>query len=199
MVLKAFFEVIANSFPIFSRLFSFLPFIWVMGKLYSFVSYNRRVIAPASTGSKSDPSFSVKHRVAFLAFTWIAVGFILTQYARLLTGFVPVGNTYREYFICGGQIIFQGIIVSFHVPAKRWDYLGNMMTISFAGALLLIPVILLSHFIHFPVTYPLYFLMVAGLMLLEHIRRTKLLQLGWLLTMSWATYRILILFLILSL
>jgi hypothetical protein len=198
---KSLFKVIANSFPVFGPLFAFRPFIWLMSKLYSFVSYNRRVIAPSAADDEraANPDFSLKLRIAYLAFTWLMVGFILTHYAGLLKGFVPLGNPYREYAICGGQIVFQGIIVSLYAPARRWAYLGNMMTISFAGALLLIPVILFRHFIYFPIAYPLYFMLVAGLMLLEHIRRTKLLHLDWLLTVSWVIYRILILLLILNL
>ncbi|HZX57342.1 MAG TPA: DUF393 domain-containing protein, partial [Mucilaginibacter sp.] len=143
------FKLIGNSFPFLRPLFALRPFIWLMSKLYAFFSFNRRVIIPSTTKNSSaiQPAFRLRYRTAWLLFTWVAVGFILTHYARLLTGFVPLGNSYREYFICGGQIIFQGIIVSMYAPAKRWDYLGNMMTISFAGALLLIPVILLKHFI----------------------------------------------------
>jgi hypothetical protein len=198
---KSLFKVIGNSFPVFGTLFSFRPFIWLMSKLYGFISYNRRVIAPAAVDGSNDInlSFSLKHRIAYLIVTWLMVGFILTYYAHLLTGFVPLGNSYREYFICGGQIIFQGVIVSLYAPAKRWDYLGNMMTISFAGALLLIPVILLRHFIQLPIVFPLYFLLIAGLMFLEHIRRTKILKLGWLLTITWVFYRIIILLIILNL
>jgi hypothetical protein len=40
---------------------------------------------------------------------------------------------------------------------------------------------------------------VAGLMFLEHVRRTKLLGLGWVLTVTWVTYRIVLLLLILNL
>jgi len=200
--IKSLFKVIANSFPVFGPLFSFNPFIWLMGKAYAFVSYNRRVIAPSANDGDHvlDPTFKLKHRIAYLLFTWVMVGLILTHYAGLLTGFVPIGNPYREYAICGGQILFQGIIVSLYAPKKRWDYLGNMMTISFAGALLLLPVILLSHVIHvWQLVYPAYFMLVAGLMFLEHIRRTKLMKLGWLLTISWVFYRIIILLLILNL
>jgi hypothetical protein len=113
---------------------------------------------------------------------------------------VPLGNHYREYIICGGQILFQGIIISFYAPAKYWDYLGNMMTISLAGALALIPIEVIGHFVHlWPMVYPVYFLLVAGLMLLEHIRRTKLLHMNWLLTSSWVVYRIIVLVIILNL
>jgi len=199
---KSLFKVIAYSFPVFGRLFTFQLFIWLMGKAYGFVSYNRRVIAPSAADNHTtlDPSFSLTHRIAYLLFTWLMVGFILTHYANSLTAFIPLGKAWREYAICGGQVVFQGIIISFYAPKKRWDYLGNMMTISFAGALLLTPFILLAHFVHiWPVIYPLYFMAVAGLMFLEHIRRTKLMKLGWLLTITWVIYRILILLLILNL
>jgi hypothetical protein len=73
-----------------------------------------------------------------------------------------------------------------------------MMTISFAGALLLLPVLLLHQwFGSSSAYYAGWFLIVAGLMLIEHIRRTKLLQLGWVLTITWVLYRLLILLLIL--
>ena len=199
--IKSVFKVIANSFPIFKPLFSFGPFIWLMSKVYAFISYNRRVILPADINDiKSlQPAFRLKYRIAYLIFTWFVVSGILTTYARLLTGFVPAGNNYREYLICGGQIIFQGLIISIYTPVKRWEYLGNLMTISFAGALLLIPIIITANLAHtLPIIYPIYFMVVAGLMFLEHIRRAKLLNLGWLLTASWVIYRLLVLLLILK-
>ncbi|HVS93154.1 MAG TPA: hypothetical protein VHE59_14030 [Mucilaginibacter sp.] len=198
---KSLFNVIAHSLPVFAPLFNFRPFIWLMGRAYSFVSYNRRVLAPSAGDQHSgiNPTFSLKHRLAYLLFTCISVGFVLTHYAHLLTGFVPIGNPYREYLICSGQVVFQGIIVSLYAPDKRWDYLGNMMTISFAGALLLVPAILLCYFIQWALFFPLYFMLVVGLMFLEHVRRTRLLQLGWLLSVTWVMYRIILLLIILNL
>jgi hypothetical protein len=193
------FKVIANSFPIFKPLFSFGPFIWLMSKVYAFISYNRRVIILADiTDAKGlQPSFRLSYRMAYLVFTWALTGYILTAYARLLTGFVPIGNSYREYLICGGQIMFQGIIVSLYVPAKRWEYLGNMMTISFAGALFLTPMLFIT--VLPEIIYLFYFLAVAGLMLLEHIRRSKLLHLDWYLSVTWVVYRLIVLLIILKL
>lgn len=138
------------------------------------------------------------YRFAFLLFTWFFTGFILTGYIGLLKELMPVGNAYREYLICGGQIIFQGIMIGFVLPAERWNYLGNMMTISFAGALLLLPGLLLAQSLILPALfYALYFMGVAAIMFLEHIRRTKLLKLGNTLTITWVAYRIMILLLIL--
>lgn len=107
---------------------------------------------------------------------------------------IPQGGPFREYLVCGGQILFQGIVLSIYAPAKRWDYLGNMMTISLAGALLLCPI---GAFRPAPLPAAAGFMLVAGLMFFEHIRRAKLLGLGWLPTITWAVYRLLILALIL--
>ncbi|RYY33316.1 MAG: DUF393 domain-containing protein [Sphingobacteriaceae bacterium] len=195
------FKVIANSFPLLKGLFEWKPFIWLAQKAYAFVSYNRRVIVPGKALDNFDeqPGFKLKYRVAYLLFTWLTVGFILTQYTHLLAGMVPVGNAWREYAICGGQVLFQGIAVSLYANAKKWDYLGNMMTISFAGALLLLPGLLMAQFVELPaLVYTLYFLGVAGLMFLEHIRRSKLMGLGWVLTITWMVYRLGILLIILN-
>ncbi|MGB4775508.1 MAG: DUF393 domain-containing protein [Daejeonella sp.] len=199
--ISSLFKVIANSFPVFKPLFLFKPFIFLMTKIYAFIAYNRRVIIPSK--SKMDfeiqPTFRLDYRIAYLTFTWFVTAFILSAYAHLLIGVLPAGNNYREYLICGGQIVFQGIIVTILSANKRWDYLGNMMTISFAGALiLLIPLFISIIFDIPPVLSALYFMAVAGLMFLEHIRRTKLLDLGWVLTITWVIYRMIVLLLILK-
>ena len=193
------FKLFGTAMPVFKPLFAFAPFVWLMSKAYAFISYNRRVIIPASGGSFGlQPTFRLRYRVAYLIFTWIITSVILTGYAHLLQGIMPVGSSYREFLICGGQVFFQGAIISLVAKDKRWDYLGNMMTISFAGALLLLPVLLLGGLIGtYPLFYAAYFMMVAGLMFLEHIRRSKLLNIGWALTISWALYRALILVIIL--
>jgi hypothetical protein len=191
--IKSLFNIIGNSFPLFNPIFSFEPFIWLMSKIYAFIAYNRRVIIPPPKNADNfifQPALKVNYRIAYLLFTWFFTGFILTQYAKLLVGIVPLGNPLREYMICGGQIIFQGIIISTFARDKFWNYLGNLMTISFGGSLLLLFPLALSTWFKLPaVCFSIYFMGVAGLMFLEHIRRTKLLDLGRTLTISWVLYR----------
>ncbi|HEY4325377.1 MAG TPA: DUF393 domain-containing protein [Mucilaginibacter sp.] len=200
---RSIFKVLGNACPVFDPLFSFKPFIWLMSKVYAFISYNRRVIIPppiAGDGFAFQPAFKKYYRIAYLLFTWFFTGLILTAYAHLLIGVVPLGNALREYFICGGQIILQGIVISTYAKDRLWNYLGNMMTISFAGSLLLLLPLIVSHwFMAPPLFFALYFMGVAGLMFLEHIRRTKLLKLGWAMTITWVLYRIILLILILKL
>jgi hypothetical protein len=190
--IESLFKIIANSFPFLRPLFNCIPFTILMRKVYAFISYNRKVIIPAPTTDTHtlQPTFRLRYRLAYLLFTAIVVGYILTLYARTLTGLLPNGNPYREYAIAAGQLAFQGLIITTYASKKTWDYLGNMMTISLAGSLLLLPAIA----IHLPKNIAAgYFLTVATLMLIEHIRRTKLLKLGWLPTITWITYRVLIL------
>ena len=199
--IKSLFKIIGNAMPIFKPLFNFAPFYWLMTKAYAFISYNRKVIIPAEVKADSiQPDLKIQYRVAYLIFTWFLTAYILTSYAHLLTYFVPSGNNYREYLICGGQMFFQASIIGFYKKEKLWDYLGNMMTISFAGALLLIIPLALTKWMEIPsIFYIMYFLMVAGLMLLEHMRRSKILKLGFLMSITWVLYRLIVLGLIFSL
>ncbi len=192
-------KVITHSVPVLKPVCNSKPVLWLLQKAYSFISYNRRVIVPGSKTDSNDvqPAFRLSYRLLYLLITWLIVGAVLTHYADFLTGVVPAGNAYREYLICGGQILFQGITVTLYAPTKRCDYLGNMMTISLAGALLLLPVMGLAIVFAFSsIVCTVLFMAVAGLMFLEHVRRSKLLNLGWALTISWVIYRLLILFVI---
>ncbi len=144
--IESLFKVIGHSFPLFSPLFSFPPFVWLMRKTYAFISYNRKVIIPAPKTAKDtiQPSFSLRYRILWLLFTsWVA-GYILTRYTGLLSwgnnhmiqssgssdGVMSALSSYSGYLIVVGQLLVQGLLISLYAPAKRWDYLGNVMTIT---------------------------------------------------------------------
>ena len=195
------FKVFGTALPLLKPLFEFKPLVLLMSKVYGFISYNRRVIIPSfngTVGQELQPEFRKNYRIAYLIFTWIIVACLLSAYAKLMNGLLPPDHTYREYLICGGQMVFQGLLVRVLYPGKTWNYLGNMMTVSFAGALLLLPGLLLSCWLSLsPVFYAIYFMTVAALMLMEHIRRLKLLQLNWLISGGWVLYRVFVLLAIL--
>ena len=195
------FMILGNAFPFFKPLFGFKPFYWLIKKIYKFISFNRRVIIPSAheiTCTLNEPSFNPRYRSFYLVFTWIITAFILNSYSLLLNGLIPESNFYREFLICGGQIFWQLSMISITNKNKSWDYLGNMMTISFAGALLLLIGLAVSNLttLH-PAIYGGYFMCVALLMLIEHIRRTKILEISGILTVTWVLYRAIILALIL--
>ncbi len=194
------FKILAHAFPIFAPLFNFKPFHWLMKKVYSFISYNRKVIIPGN--DKADtcvPDVNLKYRWAYIIFTWLVTSFILTKYSYHLIGILPPSKFFREFIICGGQIIFQSGVIYLLAKNKIIDYLGNMMTVSFAGGILLALFLLIGKIIGINNSYIYlgYFMMVVGLMLLEHFRRVKILGIHWSASAGWIVYRLLVLLVIL--
>ena len=193
------FIVIGHAIPLFKPLFSFRPFRWVMRKVYSLISYNRKIIVPGKIFEKENvcvPSFNLKYRWMYILLTWIITSWILKSFSGLVFPFIPPSNFYREFFICSGQIIFQSIVISFLRRDRVIHYLGNMMTISFGGALLLLPALILPY-VNLPILYIGWFMFIVMFMFIEHARRVKLLGIHWLASVSWVVYRLIILLIIL--
>lgn len=200
--IKSLFKILGHACPVFKPIFSCRPFVLVMEGVYALISYNRRVIIPAQqpvSAGEYQASFRLRYRLIYLFLTAVLAAAILTHYTPMLFPLLPKGNAHREYWICFGQLGVQGVLVSLLNRPKAWDYLGNMMTISLGGALLLLPLLILAHWI--PVAPPValvYFMVVVSLMFLEHIRRTRLLGVSVGLTVSWITYRFIVLLIIYS-
>ena len=190
--------VFAHRYPVLKFLFQFQLFYFAMKHLYAFISYNRRVFFPAEkfqAKNSCTPDFKVGYRVAFLLFAWLVVSIILNAYSHTLTPLVRESGFYRELLVCGGQMLFQGIVILTLSKERTLHYLGNLMAISLGGGLLLLPVLLIfsTGLITTPYFYAAWFLITAGLMFFEHIRRTKLLGLHWSLSATWVLYRVLLL------
>jgi hypothetical protein len=166
--------------------------------LYKLISYNRKVIAPAPANKEHRftcaPSFNLKYRWTYIVLSWIVTSLLLSAFTDLFIPFVSPGSVYRELFICGGQIAFQAAAVSLVTRSKRMEYLGNMMTVSLIGSMLLIPAIVIGSFIAVPaIIWLIYFAAVVTFMLYEHMRRMKILNLGIGMSLSWVLYRTLVL------
>lgn len=190
------FKLLSNRYPFLDTLFQFPLFHWSMKKVYAFISYNRKVILPSRNAEDTCiPDLHINYRIGYLLFTWILSSLILTNYATYLRGVIPASNFYREFVICGGQIIFQALVIQLFVKKKLWDYLGNMMTVSFAASLVLFLIMGAGKLFSFtnPIAYTIIFLTIAGCMLFEHIRRMKRLGLNLLPSFTWLLYRIIVL------
>ncbi|WP_435524501.1 DCC1-like thiol-disulfide oxidoreductase family protein [Chryseobacterium indoltheticum] len=180
--------IIGNSFPTLEKIARIKPLRWFFKKLYSFVSYNRKQIIPSEKDQTEEacvPDFNLKYRLAYIAFVMFFSAFILSVFSsKLELGLNQ--NFGRELIICLSQIAWQIIFLKSYLKDKIWDYLGNMMTVSLIGTLLLVPVL----FINLTVVFNLiYFGIVVFIMFLEHIRRCKILKLSFLPTVSWMIFQ----------
>lgn len=200
--IDAMLQVLTYNFP-FLRSLKKLPFAEkILWQLYYFISYNRKVIAPGTVFEGKNtctPDFNLGYRIAYIIFTWLITSLILVQYANLAEPLVPKSEFFREFIVCGGQLLFQGLIVFLINRNRIIHYLGNVMTISFAGSLALLPAFLFTSIIHSPWFYIGWFAVVVMVMFFEHMRRASILELPWVVSATWVLYRLLALGIILSL
>ena len=190
------FKILSTRIPILKHVFK-SEIIWLtMNKLYALISFNRKVITPEKTFEppfSCTPSLNLTYRWAYIVLSWIFTSVVLSQFALRLTPLIPPTNFFREWLICGGQIIFQSIAVGFMRKDRLIHYLGNMMTVSNIGALLLLPALLIPLHLSRPEIYVLFFSAVVAFMLVEHSRRTKILELPVWASVSWVIYRLIVL------
>lgn len=184
--------IIGNSLPLLEKIARIAPLYWFFKKLYSFVSYNRKQIIPSAKDQTEEacvPDFNLKYRVTYMVFVVIFSAYILSLFSTKL-GLGLSQNFWREFIICAGQIVWQTLFLKSYLKDKIWNYLGNMMTVSLMGTLLLIPGLLLNLN---PISSMIYFGIVVFIMFLEHIRRCRILKLNFLPTLSWVIFRMIVL------
>lgn len=184
--------IIGNSFPILEKTARIKPLYWVFKKLYSFVSYNRKQIIPSKKDNTAEaciPDFNLKYRLAYIGFVVIFSGYVLSTFSTQL-GLGLNQNFWREFAICIEQIVWQTVFLKSYLKDKYWNYLGNMMTVSLIGTLLLIPALFLNLNPTFSI---IYFGIVVFIMFLEHIRRCRILKLNFIPTLSWVIFRMIVL------
>lgn len=191
--------IVLHRFPSLRVFTEFKPLLWFLKKLYLFISYNRKVIAPGKVFegvNTCTPDMNYRYRWMYIVFAWIVTSIILVAYSRLVVPVVPASSFLREFLICGGQIVFQGAIVFAARHERSIHYLGNLMTVSLAGALALAPMFLLAHIVSSPTFYVGYFMVVVSIMFFEHFRRVRILELPWTVCFTWVFYRFVALYFI---
>ena len=186
-------RIIGFSMPWVQKIFRFRPFRFLLDQLYFFISFNRKVIAPGKVfegQGRCTPDFNYPYRWAYIVLAWILTSLVLVAYVSLLNPLILKATFTREFLVCAGQIGFQGIIVAIVNRKKIIHYLGNMMTVSLLGAILLTPALFLSRLTENKFFFMGYFLSVVGVMLVEHMRRIKILGLPRFISTTWVIYNL---------
>ncbi|KQO33354.1 hypothetical protein ASF10_18510 [Flavobacterium sp. Leaf82] len=195
-------KVVGFSFPVIEKIATTKPIHFILKKMYSFVSYNRKVIIPGNVSEENKlqciPDFNYKYRFLFIAFALTITSFVLFGYSDLIP-VLPKTNIFREVALAFGQIIFQSLFLFKFDKRTIMNYAGNLMTVSLMGSLILLPILILNQFINIPEIVVLgWFAITVLIMFAEHFRRIKILKLPFYLSYTWILYRILALALILN-
>jgi len=196
-------KVIGNSFPWMEKVGNITPIKFLLQKLYSFISYNRKVIIPNKKAIEKVlqcvPSFNYKYRILYIVFAILMTALTLFNYSELIPD-LPKGNFGRELILAFAQILFQSSFLLKFGKKTILNYAGNLMTVSLFGSLILTPILILNQFINLPEILILgWFGITVFIMFIEHFRRIKLLELPSYLCYTWVIYRIIALILILNL
>lgn len=193
--LDAFKVILNNAYPFLKPLSNLKLVDWIGQKAYRFISTNRKIIAPAKVlGNDCTPMLNLKYRIFYILFVALFSSFVIYNYSTSINQMMGwESSIYRELIMCFGQILWQSLFLHKLLKNKKLDYLGNMMTVSLIGTILLLPMLIFNAnpFINLG-----YFMIVVGVMLLEHLRRCKILEIGLLPTISWVSYRIVVLIVI---
>ncbi|TDX08594.1 hypothetical protein [Flavobacterium sp. S87F.05.LMB.W.Kidney.N] len=195
-------KVIGFSFPIIEKIATVKPIHFVLKKMYSFVSYNRKVIIPGTVKEENKlectPDFDYKYRFIFIGFALTITSLVLFGYSNLIP-ILPNSNMAREIILALGQIVFQSLFLLNYDRKTIINYVGNLMTVSLMGSLILVPILILNQFINLPEMLVLgWFGITVFIMCAEHFRRVKVLKLPFYLSYTWILYRILALLFILN-
>jgi hypothetical protein len=197
--LDAFKVILTNAYPILKPFSNLKALDWIGRKLYRFISTNRKVIVPAKIPmdakiNNCNPALNVKYRLVYILLIALFSSLIIYNYSTSINQMMGwESSIYRELMMCFGQIFWQSLFLHKILKTKRLEYLGNMMTVSLIGTLLLLPMLIFNTS---PIVHLGYFMMVVGIMLLEHLRRCKILEIGIIPTISWVSYRLVFLLLI---
>ena len=168
--------ILGNSRPILEKIGRIKPVYWFFSKLYSFISYNRKVIFPTASQHQVNacvPAFNLKYRLLYILFILLFSVYILGLYTskiqELDSGLRPA------LFLVTMLLIWQSVFLGIYLKEKYWEYVGNLMTVLLLGSLALIPALIFnsnnSNSLY-------YFTLVLVLMVLEHVRRSRILKVG---------------------
>ena len=195
-------KVIGHSFPWMEKIGTLKPAYILLQKLYKLISFNRKVIIPSKINPKIKlqciPDFNIKYRWFYIAFATIVTTITLFYFSEMIST-LPKTNIARELLLAVGQMFFQSLFLFKKDHKTILNYLGNLMTVSLMGSILLMPLLFLNSIITIPETLILvWFGVIVGLMFLEHFRRIKILELPNYLSITWVVYRLIALIFILN-
>ncbi|OJJ22589.1 hypothetical protein BKI52_07880 [marine bacterium AO1-C] len=114
------------------------PIKWFFKKLYTLVSYNRRVMAPTTrkaTGFDCAPDFNMRYRMFFICMAWIVSGLISFHFTEQLWGNAGI---YWFLSICSVWFVHYTFALKL-TTQHRVEFWGQLATIKLIGTLVLLP------------------------------------------------------------
>ncbi len=182
--LDAMSHIIGSRFPLVKWMLGIKPVNAFFKQFYHFISYNRRVIAgtaKSKVGIDCTPDVNLTYRTAYFVFAFMVSLVIGFGFAGSLLAYLTVAiSTLQVWVLVGSSWALALLPGIMWMPTQKLDYMGNQATVVLIGSLALLPGILVQAVIG-PVGIAIPIISMAfslGLMLWEHLRRMRNMQLG---------------------
>lgn len=188
-------KIIEFSFPWMEKVGHWRPVKFFLKKLYSFISYNRKVIIPSKVNKEIKlqciPDFNFKYRFIYIVFAWLTSSLIAFKFLQLLP--LEYSNFYMILFGVFIQMPIQSAFLLKYDKEVVMNYIGNLITISLFGGLVLMPIVIANIFFNLNSTFnSIYFIITIIVLIYEHYRRILVLELPKFLIFIWVVFIIFI-------
>lgn len=193
-------KVVGFSFPLIAKIGKQPLVYWFLNKLYNFISYNRKMIAPGKSpqNRNCNPEKNLIYRLTFILFCGLLVHFTVTSFFQtFLHSFLNTQMQFPDFALYASQFPIQALVFYGLKQKNFYDYAGQIAAVSLFGALLLgvlgVGLLLIQKLgINISLLAPVSYGMVYMFMFLEHLKRVKLYQLSVWLCVSWFIFRLVI-------
>lgn len=188
--------LLSQRLPFIQTFLSCKPIHWFCQKLYSFISYNRRVITATTSENKGidcKPDFHLSYRLLFIFFGILIASLITWKLGSSTSAYSSSLSGYSMLLICGSGWLIQMIAaISILKGQERIEYLGQLATLMLIGTWVLLPGLWIDSLTHHSsiLWISVSVLISSILMHTEHIRRLRYLHLSiyWLFLWSAALF-----------
>lgn len=183
--------ILSQRWPFIDGFVHKRPFYWFFKRLYAMISFNRRVIVTSGKPKAAfdcTPDLNLKYRSAYVVFAIIVSSLITAWFGHSMGNYLSISDGGSKMLLIAGTGWCVQILLAFlFMKEKRADYIGHLATLMIIGVLLLVPGIILGAVTqyHYPVIPVISVLASSGMMLWQHAKRVKNLQLNQLWTFAW--------------
>jgi predicted DCC family thiol-disulfide oxidoreductase YuxK len=151
--IDALLEILGQKCALIKTIGRVQPINWFLKKLYSFISYNRKVIVAVKTSPlKVDctPSYNLFYRVMFMAvFLVVNTLLILPVHQHLLTQLPGYSLSLSQLFGLHACMVVLNCMLALLLPKRTaLEYLGQVNMLTLVTNLLLIPLVFTDAYIH---------------------------------------------------
>jgi hypothetical protein len=175
--IDALLEILGSKCPAIKTIGHIKPVNWFLKKLYSFISYNRKVIVAAKASPlKIDcsPSFNLFYRVLFMLVFLLANTLMLYPVHQHLLSKIPgYSLSAGQLFVLHTAMVAINCILALFMPKQTAiEYLGQINMLTLVTNLLLLPLLITDVYLnlHSWVNY-LYLALLTIVIFNEYFRR----------------------------